>query len=89
MGRRYGHLTSNIAEALNSWLLEAREKPILLMFEQIRKQLMKWYAERRVNESNTVGLLVQEVASKIMVRFYLTRLTEGLMQHACKAISHS
>ena len=88
-GRRYGHLTSNIAESLNSWLLEAREKPILPMFEQIRKQLMKWYAERRVNERNTIGLLVQEVTSKIMVRFYLTRLTEGLVQHACKAISHS
>ena len=28
-GRRYGHLTSNISESLNSWLLTARELPIL------------------------------------------------------------
>ena len=39
-GRRYGHLTSNIAESLNSWLLVAHEMPILPMFEKIRHQLM-------------------------------------------------
>ena len=39
-GRRYDHLTSNIAESLNSWLLEAHSKPILAMFEQIRHQLI-------------------------------------------------
>ena len=39
-GRRHGHLTSNIAESLNAWILEAREKPILAMFESIRQQLM-------------------------------------------------
>ena len=37
---RYGHLTSNIAESLNSWLLVAHEMPILPMFEKIRHQLM-------------------------------------------------
>ena len=40
-GRRYGHLTSNIAESLNSWLLEARNMPILAMLERIQHQLMK------------------------------------------------
>jgi len=33
-GHRYGHL-SNIVESLNSWLLQARELPILPMFECI------------------------------------------------------
>ena len=45
-GHRYVHITSNIAESLNSSLLEAREKPILRMFEHIRQHLMSWYAER-------------------------------------------
>ena len=34
-GHRYGHLTSNIAESLNALLLEAHEKPIIAMLEQI------------------------------------------------------
>jgi len=40
-GRRYGHLTSNIVESLNSWILEAYQKPILATFECIRNQLMR------------------------------------------------
>jgi hypothetical protein len=35
-GRRYNHLTSNISEALNSWLIAPREMPILPMLEEIR-----------------------------------------------------
>lgn len=46
-GHRYGHLTSNIAESLNSWLLQAREQPLLPMLETIRHQLMHWFVERR------------------------------------------
>ncbi|MCO5558981.1 hypothetical protein L7F22_012572 [Adiantum nelumboides] len=38
-GKRYGHLTSNIAESLNSWLLEATDKPIISMLDIIRHQL--------------------------------------------------
>jgi hypothetical protein len=62
-GRRYGHLTSNIAESLNSWILEAREKPIIAMFEQIRHQLMVWYVARRHLEDATSGLLVKKAAN--------------------------
>jgi transposase-like protein len=61
-GRRYGHLTSNIAESLNSWILEARQKPILAMFECIRHQLMRWFDERRTLEDKTNGLLVSKAA---------------------------
>ena len=46
-GRHNGHLTSNIAESLNAWLLEAREKSIEAMFEHIRHQLMEWFVVRR------------------------------------------
>jgi hypothetical protein len=44
-GRRYGHLTSNIAEALNALLLNVREKPIFSMMEQIRSKLMDIFAK--------------------------------------------
>lgn len=64
-GRRYGHLTSNIAESLNSWLLVAREMPILPLLETVRHQLMNWFANRRENEKETKGLLVSKVASGI------------------------
>lgn len=54
-GKRYGHLTSNIAESLNAWLLRARELPILAMFETIRQQLMDWFTTRRLNECDNAG----------------------------------
>ena len=38
-GQSYGHLTSNITESLNSWLLEAREMAILTMFEHIHHSM--------------------------------------------------
>ena len=64
-GRRYGHLTSNIAESLNAWILEARELPIMAMLERIRQQLMKWFTERRGKEVETQGLLVSKIALEI------------------------
>jgi hypothetical protein len=64
-GRRYGHLTSNIAESLNAWILEARELPILAMIEKIRQQLMKWFAERCTAETNTQGLLIAKIATEL------------------------
>jgi len=64
-GRRYGHLTSNIAESLNSKLLPAREMPVLTLLESIRKTLMDWFAKKRQLEVNTSGLVVKKVATQI------------------------
>ena len=64
-GNRYGHITSNIAESINSWLLDAREKPILTMLEQIRHQLMEWFVAHRQIDQNTEGLLVSSAAKTI------------------------
>ena len=64
-GRRYGHFTSNIAESLNSWLLEAREIPILAMFECIRHQSMKWFTACRNIDKDTQGLIVSKIARQI------------------------
>ena len=66
-GHRYGHLTSNIVESLNSWLLQARELPILPMLELIRDQLMEWFAERRAADAKIGGLLVPEVSNTIQL----------------------
>jgi len=57
-GCHYDYLTSNIAESLNSWLLEVHVKPILAMFEQIHHQLMGWFTMRCILEDKTLGLLV-------------------------------
>src|SRR5947199_10850597 len=59
------HYTSNIVESLNSWILEARELPILPMFETIRHQLMDWFAERSQLETHTMGLLVKDASNRI------------------------
>jgi MULE transposase domain/MuDR family transposase/SWIM zinc finger len=64
-GKRYGHLTSNIAESLNSWILQAREQPIVAMFETIRHQLMDWFNARRLIDAETHGLVVTKVAQSI------------------------
>jgi len=64
-GRRYGHLTSNISESLNSWLLKARKMPLLPMLEMIRHQLMEWFKERRTLEDRTAGLIVSKMAKEL------------------------
>lgn len=64
-GRRYGHLTSNIAKAFNTKLMLVSEMPILAMFEEIHQQVMGWFAARRHSENTTVGHLVSGIARKI------------------------
>lgn len=64
-GKRYGHLISNIAEAFNVKLMEAHEMPILAMLEEIRQQLMGWFASRRQLENNTAGTIVSGVQLQI------------------------
>jgi hypothetical protein len=39
-GQRFGHLTSNIAESINAWLLEGRAMFILGMMELVRQKIM-------------------------------------------------
>lgn len=57
-GTRHGHLTSNAAESLNSWMLEASGLPIIQMMECIRRQLMTWFNERREMSMQWTGTLV-------------------------------
>ncbi|KAF6141257.1 hypothetical protein GIB67_024341 [Kingdonia uniflora] len=47
IGETYGHITSNMAETFNQWILKARFLPIFAMLESIRILLMKLFCERR------------------------------------------
>ena len=64
-GKRYGHLTSNIAEAFNAKLLAAQEMPILSMLEEIHHQVMGWFASRWHSEDLSPGGIVSGVGSQI------------------------
>lgn len=57
-GTRFGHLTANIVESLNSWILEASGLPIIQMMECIRRQLMTWFNERRETSMQWTSVLV-------------------------------
>ncbi|XP_022856374.1 uncharacterized protein LOC111377493 isoform X2 [Olea europaea var. sylvestris] len=57
-GTRFGHLTANIVESLNAWILEASGLPIIQMMECIRRQLMTWFNERRETSIQWTSILV-------------------------------
>ncbi|GAA0148925.1 hypothetical protein LIER_08235 [Lithospermum erythrorhizon] len=46
-GQRLGHMTANIVESMNSWILEASSLPIVQMMECLRRRLMTWFNDRR------------------------------------------
>lgn len=64
-GTRYGHLTANIAESLNSWILEASGLPIIQMMESIRRQLMTWFNERRETSMQWTTILVPSAERRV------------------------
>ena len=64
-GNCYAHITFNIAESINSWLLEAHELPILTMLERIRHQLMELFTVCREIDQNIEGLLVSSAVKII------------------------
>lgn len=57
-GTRYGHLTANVVETLNNWIIEASGLPIIQMMECIRRQLMTWFNERREISMQWSSILV-------------------------------
>ncbi|XP_072989200.1 uncharacterized protein [Typha latifolia] len=64
-GTRYGHLTANIVESLNSWILEASGLPIIQMMECIRRQLMTWFNERRETSMQWTTILVPSAERRV------------------------
>ncbi|KAF6163432.1 hypothetical protein GIB67_029281 [Kingdonia uniflora] len=47
IGETYGHITSNMAEIFNNWILAAMFLPIFPMLESIQFSLMKLFCKRR------------------------------------------
>ncbi|XP_076917124.1 uncharacterized protein LOC143577062 isoform X2 [Bidens hawaiensis] len=64
-GTRFGHLTANIVESLNPWILEASGLPIVQMMECNRRQLMMWFNERREMSMQWTSILVQSAERQV------------------------
>lgn len=60
-GLRYNIMDSNIAESWNAVLKEAREFPLICMFEYIRTTLMSWFAIRRAKANREKGTLPPKI----------------------------
>ncbi|KAI3838806.1 hypothetical protein MKW92_020224 [Papaver armeniacum] len=65
-GSRFGHLTANIVESLNSWILEASGLPIIQMMECIRRKLMTWFNERRETSMQWTTILVPSAERRVV-----------------------
>ncbi|XP_051120589.1 uncharacterized protein LOC127244200 [Andrographis paniculata] len=57
-GTRFRNTTSNIAESLKAWIVEASGLPIVLMMESLRRHLMTWFNERREASMQWTSVLV-------------------------------
>lgn len=64
-GQRFGHLTANIVESLNTGILEASGLPIIQMMECIRRQLMTWFNERRETSMQWTSILVPSAERRV------------------------
>ncbi|ERN17905.1 hypothetical protein AMTR_s00047p00228080 [Amborella trichopoda] len=70
---RYNHLTSNIAESFNAWILSAREKPIITMYEELRVQLMTKFEEKMKLGNSWSTMLVPKAQELLDLRKMKTR----------------
>ena len=60
-------LQNNIAETFNSFILEARDKPILTMCEIIRRMLMKRFISKREGMKNYNGPICPRIQTKLEI----------------------
>ncbi|XP_059450972.1 uncharacterized protein LOC132181751 [Corylus avellana] len=58
-------LVNNICECFNSYILKARDKPILTMLEMIRKKLMRRYQAKREGIEKLTGKLCPRIVTKL------------------------
>lgn len=64
-GTRFGNMTANIVESLNSWIVEAAGLPIVQMMECIRRQLMSWFNDRREASMQWTSILVPSAEGRV------------------------
>ncbi|WZZ30030.1 hypothetical protein YC2023_013431 [Brassica napus] len=89
-GQRFGHLTANIVESLNSWIGEASGLPIIQMMECIRRQLMTWFNERRETSMQWTSILVPSAERRVAEALELARTYQVLRANEAEfeVISH-
>jgi hypothetical protein len=58
-------LVNNICECFNSYILKARDKPILTMLELIRKKLLRRYQAKREGIEKLTGRLCLRIVEKL------------------------
>ncbi|CAN6818013.1 unnamed protein product [Brassica oleracea] len=89
-GQRFGHLTANIVESLNSWIAEASGLPIIQMMECIRRQLMTWFNERRETSMQWTSILVPTAERRVAEALELARTYQVLRANEAEfeVISH-
>lgn len=68
-GRRYNIMDSNIAESWNAVIKEARENPLICMFEYIRTSVMSWFAIRRAKAMKNKEVLTPNVKKLVAKTF--------------------
>ncbi|XP_056687387.1 uncharacterized protein [Spinacia oleracea] len=56
---------NNMAKTFNSWILEAREKPILTMLEEIRRQVMSRMVDKKTQAGKCMGIVSPRIRSKL------------------------
>ncbi|KNA21318.1 hypothetical protein SOVF_044030 [Spinacia oleracea] len=64
-GTRFGHLTASMAESVSPWILEASTLPMVQMMENIRRQLMTWFNERRELSMQWTSTLVPNAERQV------------------------
>ncbi|CAN6809430.1 unnamed protein product [Brassica oleracea] len=89
-GQRFGYLTANIVESVNSWIAEASGLPIIQMMECIRRQLMTWFNERRETSMQWTSILVPSAERRVAEGLELARTYQVLIANEAEfeVISH-
>jgi hypothetical protein len=82
-------LVNNICECWNSYILKARDKPILTMLEMIRKKLIRRYQAKREGIEKLSGRLCPRIAAKmeaiglVTVNCIAAYVGEGMFEVNC------
>jgi len=58
-------ISNNIAESFNSWIKDARDKPLITMLEIIRRQLMNRYHTKREGASQATNGICPKIQKKL------------------------
>ncbi|XP_073154077.1 uncharacterized protein [Henckelia pumila] len=92
------YVVNNLSESFNSYIIDARDKPIITMLECLRNKLMKRIQEKKAGEHeyqiqclSVHGVLTQHVVDlvKKTCTCGMFQLCGYLCSHACTAIGHN